>query len=199
MITLLCVATGNPKPTITWTKGSSVKQQTSITNFTISSAAKEDAGLYTCTARVTVPDLSVPSDNYQVTVTVRCKCVQFVSINMVFLNWVLIICMKCYVNVLLYAPFSLTLNKHCIFPLVFWHFTWNSHLNSVFITLKSHFEFFLFIISFFACFTFHAHVVRTCSSSLCSMAVLSSWAQERHSSEIRARSARERAAKPREK
>ena len=35
--------------------------------------------------------------------------------------------------------------------------------------------------------------------SLRSMAVLSSWAQERRSSEIRARSARERAAKPREK
>ena len=86
MITLLCVATGNPKPTIIWTKGSLVKQQTSITNLTISSAAKEDAGLYTCTARVTVPVLSVPSDNYQVTVTLRCKCVQFVSINMVFLN-----------------------------------------------------------------------------------------------------------------
>ena len=35
--------------------------------------------------------------------------------------------------------------------------------------------------------------------SLRSMAVLSSWAQERRSREIRARSARERAAKPREK
>ena len=114
---LLCVATGNPKPTITWTKGSSVKQQTSITNYTIPFAAKEDAGTYTCTARVTAPGLGKQSDNYVVTVTVRCKCVQFVLINMVFLNQVLIIYMKCYVNVLLYAPFSLTLNKHCIFPL----------------------------------------------------------------------------------
>ena len=35
-------------------------------------------------------------------------------------------------------------------------------------------------------------------ASLRSMAVLSSWAQERRSSEIRARSARERAAKPRD-
>ena len=86
MITLLCVATSNPKPTITWTKGSSVKQQTSVTNYTISSAAKEDAGTYTCTAGVTVPGLSVQPENYQVTVTVRCKWVQFVLINMVFLN-----------------------------------------------------------------------------------------------------------------
>ena len=83
---LLCVATGNPKPTITWTKGSSVKQQTSITNYTISSAAKEDAGTYTCTARVTVLGLSVQPDDYQLTVIVRCKCVQFELINMVFLN-----------------------------------------------------------------------------------------------------------------
>ena len=87
MITLLCVATGNPKPTITWTKGSSVKQQTSITNYTISSAAKEDAGTYTCTARVTVPGLSGQAENYQVTVIVRCKWVQFVLINMVFLKY----------------------------------------------------------------------------------------------------------------
>ena len=86
MITLLCVATGNPKPTITWTKGSLVKQQTSITNYTIPSAAKEDAGTYTCTARVTVPGLSGQVENYQVTVIVRCKWVQFVLINMVFLN-----------------------------------------------------------------------------------------------------------------
>ena len=83
MITLLCVATGNPKPTITWTKGSSVKQ---VTNYTISSAAKEDAGTYTCTARVSVPGLSVQPDNYQLTVIVRCKCVQFELINMIFLN-----------------------------------------------------------------------------------------------------------------
>ena len=83
---LLCVATGNPKPTITWTKGSSVKQQTSITNYTISSATKEDAGTYTCTARVTVLGLSVQPDDYQLTVIVRCKCVQFELINMVFLN-----------------------------------------------------------------------------------------------------------------
>ena len=86
MITLLCVATGNPKPTITWTKDSSVKQQTSITNYTVSSAAKDDAGTYTCTARVTVPRLSVRPYNYSVTVIVRCKCVQLVLINMVFLN-----------------------------------------------------------------------------------------------------------------
>ena len=86
MITLLCVATGNPKPTITWTKGSSIKQKTSVTNYTISPAAKEEAGTYTCTARVTAPGLSEQSVNYEVTVTVRCKCVQFVLINMVFLN-----------------------------------------------------------------------------------------------------------------
>ena len=86
MIVLLCVATGNPKPTITWNKGSLVKQQTSITNYTISSAAKEDAGIYTCTARVTGTGLSLQPDNYLVTVIVRCKCVQFVLINEVFLN-----------------------------------------------------------------------------------------------------------------
>ena len=86
MITLLCVATGNPKPTITWTKDSEVKQKTSITNYTISPAAKKEAGTYTCEARVAAPGLGEQTDNYQVTVTVRCKCVQFVLINMVFLN-----------------------------------------------------------------------------------------------------------------
>ena len=91
-------------------KDSEVKQETSITNYTISPAAKKEAGTYTCEARVAAPGLGEQTDNYQVTVTVRCKCVQFVLINMVFLNWVLIICMKCYVHVLLYAPFSLTLN-----------------------------------------------------------------------------------------
>ena len=72
-ITLLCVATGDPNPNITWTKGSTVVQQTSISNYTISSAAKDDSGTYTCTAQVTVPGLSVQPDNYQVTLTVRCK------------------------------------------------------------------------------------------------------------------------------
>ena len=60
-ITLLCVATGNPKPTITWIKGSTVVQQTLITNYTISSAAKNDSGTYTCTAQVTVPGMSTPT------------------------------------------------------------------------------------------------------------------------------------------
>ena len=46
-------------------------QQTSISNYTILSATKDDAGTYTCTARITVPGLSVQPDNYQVTVTVR--------------------------------------------------------------------------------------------------------------------------------
>ena len=63
----------NSKPTITWTKGSTVVQQTSISNYTISSAAKDDSGTYTCTAQLTVPGLSVQPDNYQVTVTVRRK------------------------------------------------------------------------------------------------------------------------------
>ncbi|XP_073254870.1 limbic system-associated membrane protein-like [Porites lutea] len=72
-ITLLCVATGDPNPNITWTKGSTVLQQTSISNYTISSAAKDDSGTYTCTAQVTVPGLSVQPDNYQVTLTVRHK------------------------------------------------------------------------------------------------------------------------------
>ena len=73
--------------------------------------------------------------------------------------------MKCYVHVQLYAPFSSTLNKHCIFPLGFWalHLKQPSKFN--FYYFKSHFEYFLFKISFFACFTFPTHVVRTCSSS----------------------------------
>ena len=138
MITLLCVATSNPKPTITWTKGSSVKQQTSVTNYTISSAAKEDAGTYTCTARGTVPGLSVQSENYQVTVTVRCKWVQFVLIDMVFLNWLQSISMKCYVHVQLYAPlFPSHLINTVFFPWVPGHYTSNSRPNAIFISLRA--------------------------------------------------------------
>ena len=71
--TLLCVATGNPTPSITWTKGSAVVTQGSNTNYAIVSATKDDAGTYTCTARVAVLGMSPLLDSYSVSVTVRCK------------------------------------------------------------------------------------------------------------------------------
>ena len=71
--TLLCVASGNPTPSITWTKGSADVTQASNTNYTIASATKDDAGTYTCTARVTAPGVFLSPDFYSVSVTVRCK------------------------------------------------------------------------------------------------------------------------------
>ena len=72
--TLLCVANGNPKPLITWYKGSvKVQEDAGNSNYTISSAKKNHAGRYRCVAAVTAPGLSINTAEYAVDVTVRCK------------------------------------------------------------------------------------------------------------------------------
>ena len=68
------MASGNPKPLITWYKGSAKVQEVAVnSNYTISSAKKNDAGRYKCVAAVTAPGLSINTAEYAVDVTVRCK------------------------------------------------------------------------------------------------------------------------------
>ncbi|KAL9964612.1 hypothetical protein ACROYT_G028274 [Oculina patagonica] len=72
--TLLCVATGNPKPLITWYRGSTkVQQDPNNSNYTITSANRNHAGTYRCEAVVTAPGLIVNPAEYTVAVTVRFK------------------------------------------------------------------------------------------------------------------------------
>ena len=76
--TLLCFATGNPKPTYTWQRGSTVVQGNADSNYTIASANKDHAGLYKCTATVTAPGVGQYSAVYSVEVKVRCKLPSFI-------------------------------------------------------------------------------------------------------------------------
>jgi len=69
--TLLCVANGNPKPSYTWRKDSSIIQQTSDSSFIITSTNKDHRGTYTCTAQVSAPGLSINPAQYSVHVIVR--------------------------------------------------------------------------------------------------------------------------------
>ena len=72
--TLLCVASGNPKPLITWYRNNvKVQEDAGNSNYTITSAKKNDAGRYKCVATVTAPGLSVNPTEYTEDVTVRCK------------------------------------------------------------------------------------------------------------------------------
>ena len=70
---LLCVASGNPKPSYTWKKDGVIIQQDSDSNYTITSAKKEDRGQYTCEAVVSAPGLSITPASYIVDVKVKCK------------------------------------------------------------------------------------------------------------------------------
>lgn len=73
--TLLCVASGNPKPLITWYKGIvKVQEDAGNSNYTISPAKRNDAGRYRCLATVTAPGLSnINTAEYTVDVAVRFK------------------------------------------------------------------------------------------------------------------------------
>ncbi|XP_078379865.1 protein turtle homolog B-like isoform X3 [Oculina patagonica] len=72
--TLLCVATGNPKPLITWYRGSTkVQQDPNNSNYTITSATRNHAGTYRCEAVVTAPGLIVNPAEHTFAVTVRFK------------------------------------------------------------------------------------------------------------------------------
>ena len=72
--TLLCVASGTPKPLITWIRDNTkVQQDPNNSNYIITSANKNHAGTYRCEAVVTAPGLGPYRTNYTVAVTVRCK------------------------------------------------------------------------------------------------------------------------------
>ncbi|XP_078351544.1 uncharacterized protein LOC144636256 isoform X3 [Oculina patagonica] len=70
--TLLCVASGNPKPNITWYRDNvKVQEDPNNSNYTITSATRNHAGTYRCEAVVTAPGLSINPAEYTVAVTVR--------------------------------------------------------------------------------------------------------------------------------
>ncbi|XP_078351543.1 fibroblast growth factor receptor 3-like isoform X2 [Oculina patagonica] len=72
--TLLCVASGNPKPNITWYRDNvKVQEDPNNSNYTITSATRNHAGTYRCEAVVTAPGLSINPAEYTVAVTVRFK------------------------------------------------------------------------------------------------------------------------------
>jgi len=72
--TLLCVASGNPKPLITWFRdNNNVQEDADNSNFTITRAKRTDAGKYRCVAAVNAPGLATNTAEYTVDVTVRCK------------------------------------------------------------------------------------------------------------------------------
>ena len=65
---LTCEATGQPRPTITWSKDG-VRQKSDGDRFEISSIKRSQAGTYTCTADNQVKDAKTASAR----VTVECK------------------------------------------------------------------------------------------------------------------------------
>ena len=68
------MASGNPKPLITWYRGNvKVQEDAGNSNYTISSAKRSNTGRYKCVAAVTAPGLSLNTAEYTVDVTVRCK------------------------------------------------------------------------------------------------------------------------------
>ncbi|XP_066025272.1 neural cell adhesion molecule 1-like [Pocillopora verrucosa] len=70
--TLFCVASGNPKPTYRWYKDNvKILEDQNNSNYTITSASRNDAGTYRCEAVINVPTLGQYSDSYTVQVTVR--------------------------------------------------------------------------------------------------------------------------------
>ena len=78
--TLLCFATGYPKPSYTWKKGSTIVQENADSNYTIASAnLKNHIGTYTCTATVATPGLGQYSAVYSVKVRVKCKLPSFIA------------------------------------------------------------------------------------------------------------------------
>ena len=98
-------------------------------------------------------------------------------------------------NIVFFAEFSLNANflRVGVIEVIFFTGNFNQKFSSTCCAFRMNDDFCLPKSCSSCCSQFNF------SRSLRSMAVLSSWAQERRSSEIRARSARERAAKPREK
>ena len=75
--TLACVVRGNPFPAITWRNESGIIQRgyswQYLTNYTIGSATKDHAGIYTCTANFNASGVGSFSTAYNVSVIVRRK------------------------------------------------------------------------------------------------------------------------------
>lgn len=72
--TLLCVASGNPKPSYTWYKNNvKVQEDSNNSNYTLTSANRYQTGMYRCEAVVTAPALGPYKADYNVSVTVRYK------------------------------------------------------------------------------------------------------------------------------
>ena len=72
--TLLCVASGNPKPSYSWYKNNvKVQEDPDNSNYTLTSANRYQTGMYRCEAVVTAPALGPYKADYNVSVTVRCK------------------------------------------------------------------------------------------------------------------------------
>ena len=72
-VPLVCVATGHPSPTVTWTKDGRTVGVTG--NATIVKSTRGDAGDYTCTATNGVGE----SRTITVTVVITCKLLQSTS------------------------------------------------------------------------------------------------------------------------
>lgn len=117
---LLCVASGNPKPLITWYRDNvKVQEDPNNSTYMITSANKNHTGTYKCEAVVTAPGLGPYRTDYTVAVIVRCKwncslstvplfCLEFVKIASVdrlvelialCFSQYLTICLFCYVCV----------------------------------------------------------------------------------------------------
>ncbi|PFX13835.1 Hemicentin-1 [Stylophora pistillata] len=72
--TLLCVASGNPRPSYTWYKNNvRVQEGSDNSNYTITSANRYQTGMYRCEAVVTTSTLGPYRADYNVSVTVRYK------------------------------------------------------------------------------------------------------------------------------
>ena len=73
---LTCEATGQPRPTITWSRDG-VQQSSPGNRFEISSIKRSQAGTYTCTADNQVKDAKTASAR----VTVECKSAREVQLR----------------------------------------------------------------------------------------------------------------------
>ena len=93
VVSLFCLAEGNPTPMITWTKVAN----NSRVNFPLTIRGSQDEGMYRCTAENGVGSLVTKFVN----MTVRCEC---------YILWYMMIvfCLISRLNI------TLTSNKYCL-------------------------------------------------------------------------------------